>query len=34
MTYTPEELAFLKKVGQLPAEAPVKSEPTTKKDED
>jgi hypothetical protein len=34
MTYTPEELAFLKKIGQLPVETPVKSEPITKKDED
>lgn len=35
MTYTPEELAFLKKVGQLPkVEAPVTPKPTTKKDED
>jgi hypothetical protein len=34
MTYTPEELAFLKKVGQLPKEKPVTPKPITKKDED
>jgi hypothetical protein len=34
MTYTKEELAFLRKIGQLPKETPVTPKPITKKDED